>query len=140
MAMSFVNDFKGIVMTTGQQIVFMFHSEELIGTIKSVNFRGVSSVSPPSSNHTGIILADTNVIFSKASGSAMTIIPSVRSVYAVLLELINDDDGFSRQVCPRTRPPTQQEPHPILIGSGKITINRGVFVHFTAGNAHQDSE
>jgi len=82
MCRSFVDGFRGIVMTTGQQIVFMFQGEKFIGTIKSVDFGGDHPIVPPpsppqSGDGTGIILADTKVIFSKASGSTITIIPSV---------------------------------------------------------------
>ena len=82
MCRSFVDGFRGIVMTTGQQIVFMFQGDKFIGTIKSVNFGGDQPIVPPpsppqSGDGTGIILADTKVIFSKASGSTITIIPSV---------------------------------------------------------------
>ena len=94
MATSFVDDFKGTVVTTGRQIPFLLHGEELIGTIKSVNLAGDSSVSPPSSrNNTGVVFAATNVIISKAPGSVIIIKPGIRPVHTAPV-----GDGFSQQI------------------------------------------
>ena len=64
MATTFVGDFKGMQMTIGQPIVFMYRKGKLRGIIKSV-----ALVEEPSSarKNTGIIFTETIVTFSKRS-------------------------------------------------------------------------
>ena len=109
MATSFVDNFKGTVVTTGREIPFMLHGEALIGAIKSVDLGGGSSVSPPSRNTTGIIFKDTNVKISKVPGSAIIIKPGARPVHTAPLV-----------------DPTQLGRY--FSGTGKVTINGGIFV------------
>ncbi len=93
MVSTFIDGFRGIVMTVGRSILFLFEGEELQGKIKSVALRGTSSA-PPTRNDTGIVFAGTDVIFIEATGSTIKVTPSVRSpvpasIFAAGVQTIN---------------------------------------------------
>ena len=68
MATTFVDDFKGIQMTEGQLIVFMYRKQKLRGLIKSMTL--VEEL-PTAGKTTGVISTETSATFSKLPGSMM---------------------------------------------------------------------
>jgi len=78
MISTFIDRFRGIVVTVGRPILFKFHGEALKGKIKSVTLRGVPPTTDNSHTGPGIIFAGTDVIFTAATDATIKIKPYVR--------------------------------------------------------------
>lgn len=106
MASTFIDRFRGIVMTAGRPILFMFHGEELQGEVKSVILRGASSApSTTNETHTGVIFAGTEVKFMVATDATIKIKPHVKfpvsaATFAAGTQIINIYGGNFNALSP----------------------------------------